>query len=145
MTDVAAATSELEQLNRLISRTQRVLLRANTFFPFDFFPDEIVIDENQVNIIRRRFIATKDIESILISEIKSVTVSTSLFFSSLTISRLKPNYEDINIDYLPNQAAKDARQIIQGLMVSEKAEVDIAKIETNLLSKKLKELGREME
>lgn len=134
---------ELQKLNRVAKRATRVLFQARTAYPFDLFPDEIVIDENQVNVSHRRFFYTQDIDSVLISQIKDVTVSTSIVFCSLTIQLLLPSSQPLKLDFLWPQDAHEARRLIQGLMAIQKEDIELSKIETKVLKDRLRDIGRE--
>src|SRR5687768_6675998 len=39
------------RLDEVVAGTGRVLFQAKSIFPFDFFPDELVVDENKISFI----------------------------------------------------------------------------------------------
>src|SRR5258708_7965897 len=92
-TDVVATSSEdvkniKEQsanFEKLIKKSDRVLLKIKSVFPFEFFPDSIVIDESKVSIIHRIFFWTAAIQSIPIQHVQDVEVDTSILFATLKI------------------------------------------------------------
>ena len=133
---------EGEKIDNLLKKPRRVLYKISSVFPFDLFPNELVINENQVNVIKRRFFLSEDIETVLIKDIQLVVVETAPFFASLDIEILKPLSKSIVIDYLWVDEALKARRIIQGLRAVEKEGIDIANQPVNELLKKLEIIGK---
>lgn len=62
---------QLKKLNNLINNSHRILYEAASVFPFDFFPDRIVIDENKINIIHGVFFYSNKIFTILLEDVKN--------------------------------------------------------------------------
>ncbi|MBI4226375.1 hypothetical protein HY612_04645 [Candidatus Roizmanbacteria bacterium] len=133
---------ERKKIDKLLKKTQRVLYKISSVFPFDLFPNELVINENQVNVLKRRFFLSEDIETVLIKDIQLVIVETSPLFASLDIEILKPLSKSIVIDYLWVNEALKARRIIQGLRSIEKEGIDIANQPVDELLKKLEIIGK---
>lgn len=92
--------------------------------------------------MHRRFFYTQDIDSILISQIKDVAVSTSLVFCSLTIQMHLPSSLPLKLDFLWPQDAHEARRLIQGLMVIQKEDIELSKIDTKILKDRLRSIGK---
>lgn len=130
-----------DKLNRLVKKTQRVLLRINTVFPFDFFTTTIIVDENKVDIIRRNFLFSEEVQSILIKDIISVILDSSVFFASLRfeVKDVKEPYEPIH--YLWKKDAFKAKEIITGLIALVGEKIDPTAMDTKELIKKVKEIG----
>ncbi len=135
------APPERTQINNLSQKTQRVLFRARAVFPFDFFPDELLIDENQVRLVIRRFFLAEQIETILIKDIQWVTVETAPFFGTLTICTFKFGSSPIVIKYLPLSKATKARQLLQGLITTNNEGIDVSKLDKKELVGKLEIIG----
>lgn len=134
-------TEEEQLLNELITKTSRVLIRTSGIFPFDFFPDELTVDENKVSIVHRGLI-DENIYSIQTKDLGDVSVEISLLFASLTITDNRLNHPPITIKWLDPDEAVRSRNIIQGLILGESKEIDFAKIKTEDLIKKVEELGQ---
>ena len=130
-----------DKFETLVNKSTRVLLKINGVFPFDFFPDTLVIDENKVNIIHRMFFYTDEVQSILVHNIKDVLVDRSLFFASLSI--LPDGYSEqwVSIDCLWKEDATRARRIIFGLIAGHTEGIDLTKVETPDFTKKVEALG----
>ncbi len=82
-------SSNDQKMNVLTKKSEKILFKSSAVFPFDFFPDEILIDENQVRIVIRRFFLAEQIETILIKDIQWVMVETAPLFGTLTICTFK--------------------------------------------------------
>ncbi len=138
-------TSDGNNLNKLILRSNRVLIRISSVFPFDFFPDEVTIDENKVNIICRIFFFSEDIHSIMIPMIKDVEIETNLFFAAMKIVPDGYPGKPIVVRFLKKGDAICARRIIQGLMVANREKVNIGNLDSRNLKQKIEDLGRARE
>ena len=130
-----------EKFEVLVSKSEKVLLHVKAVFPFDFFPDEVLIDENKVNIIHHMFFYSQEVQSIIIQHIKDVIVDTSLFFATLKILPDGYNENWVSVSYLKRKDALGAKEIIAGLLVGFKEGVDITKVETPNLVQKIQTLG----
>lgn len=130
-----------QKFESLVEKSSRVLFRAKTVFPFDFFPDSVIIDENKVNIIHGMFFLSDEVQSILIHHIKDVIVDSAVFFATLKI--LPDGYGEnwVDVSYLWKNDATRARRIISGLLVGFKEGIDITQVETTNLEKKIEALG----
>ena len=69
----------LSQLDTLLEQANQVLLKCNTVFPFDLFPNTLIIDYNKVDIIYRSFFATSQTVSVPIARVNHVTVDVVTF------------------------------------------------------------------
>lgn len=130
-----------EKFETLVDKSSQVLFRAQTVFPFRFFPDMLIIDENKVNIIHGMFFASEEIQSILIHNIKDVIADTSIIFASLKILPDGFNENWVELHYLWRNDAIRARRIIAGLLVGFKEGIDMTKVETPYMEKKIEALG----
>ena len=131
-----------EKFETLVDLSKRELLRIKTVFPFQFFPTEVSIDINKVNIIKQIFFATKRIHSVFIADITDVLAHSSIFFASLEIVDAGFTENSIIIPYLYKNDAYRARKIIQGLVIAKKQDIDLSKLENvHSLVTKIEELG----
>ncbi len=133
--------NEAQKIEELVTKTARVLLKISGIFPFDFFPDELVIDENKVSIIAKGLI-DESIYSIAIKDLGDVSVETVFIFASLTISDNRMNHQEIKVKWLDPDEAVRAHNMIQGLILGREQKIDWAKIRTEELAKKVEELGK---
>jgi hypothetical protein len=137
-------TKEEKKLNTLLTRTDKIIFRVKALFPFDLFPDEIIIDELKITLRRNMFFATEQIFTVMIDEIEDVAISSAWFLSKLYLRRLKQKWDlqPFVIGNLFTKDAKKAKWIILGLMIARSQEIDIGAIPPGKLLVKLQELGQ---
>lgn len=130
------------KFDSLLRGCKRMLLRISAIFPFDIFPDEIIIDECKVSVVFREFFFSDDIHSINIEMIRDVEVETGPFFAKLQI--LPDGYpsKPLIVKYLRRKDAYQARSVIQGLMLAKRNSIDLRKVNDNDLLSKLEILGK---
>ncbi|MBI4078958.1 MAG: hypothetical protein HY429_01530 [Candidatus Levybacteria bacterium] len=133
---------EERKLQALVARTEKVLLKISAVFPFDFFPDEIIIDENKVNLIIRQFFFSAHTHSIMIKMIKDVAIECSPLFATFKLVPDGYPGEPIVIKFLKKSEATKARSLILGLMLLLKEGLDPAKVPTEILKKDIEALGK---
>ncbi|KKR80489.1 MAG: hypothetical protein UU73_C0001G0353 [Candidatus Daviesbacteria bacterium GW2011_GWA1_41_61] len=135
----AQAEAKMEEL---IEEAENPLFKLSTIFPFDFFPDQIIIDTNKVNIISKEFFSSGRVHSIMIKDIGDVFIETDPFFAKLTIIDKGFTENSINLKYLKKEDAAKARKIIQGLVVAHEQSIDLAHFPPEELTLKLEKLGK---
>ena len=108
------------------SKSSRTIsFSAKSVFPFDLFPDEIIINENEVDIIYAQFFMGKEVFSIPIKNINSVSSMTNGIFGSLSIEVIGFHKDPEPIYYLWSNDAEKARRIINNLVCSNKQQPSI--------------------
>lgn len=135
--------TDTEKLTNLTLESQTILFQFQTAFPFDFFPDKIIIDENKVNIVSRDFLFNYHVRSIVIEDITDVSVDTGIFFATLTIVD-SSNYRfpiTESIRFISKENALKARKLIQGLILAKSNNIDLASIPISKVRDKLCTLG----
>lgn len=103
----------------------KTLIRVQAFFPFDFFPDMLIVNEADIVIVQKTFFFTGWTETVPVNEIKRVVLFKGPFFSSLTVE-LKSK-EKLTIGYLRRADAYAAKEIIDGLILKQEGRVTIPK------------------
>lgn len=114
-------------------------------WPFDFFPTTLVVTKSKVDVIDILFFFSKDISSILISEIARVEVTTNLFFSTLTIRSKTVDRVLKKVPYLRPSEAIKAQSIIQGLLIAKAEKLDVASMSSPQLQPMVETLGQPLE
>src|SRR3990167_4760153 len=130
-----------EDFGNLVEKSDRVLIEIKAVFPFDFFPNEVSVDVNKVNIINN-YLLSRRIHSVMIKDICDVYVHKGILFSSLNIidwgfDKNKP----ISINYLKIGEASEALRIIQGLLVGVKQNIDLSRIDVPDFKSKIEIFG----
>ncbi|HSW88732.1 MAG TPA: hypothetical protein VLG12_06240 [Candidatus Saccharimonadales bacterium] len=145
--EAKAIKEQSEKFEKLIQKSDRVLLRIKAVFPFEFFPDSIVIDESKINIVHRIFFWTSEILSIPIQHVQDVEVDTSVLFATLKIlptgfSVVSMTENWVTVNYLWRRDAIRARRIIAGLLIASREGIDLTKVDSKDFVKKIEELGK---
>lgn len=130
-----------EKFNSLLDQSHNVLFTTKSIFPFDFFPDSLIIDINQIHITTREFFKSQKLYSMSIQDIREVFVETSPWFATLKIVGKDFNGKSVKISFLKRDDALKAKKIIQGLSIGVKEGVDFSQIQKDSLSEKLEDLG----
>lgn len=138
--DLNKGTPE-QELEKTVKGSQRILFKAKTLFPFDLFPDELIIDENKIDIVSGIFFFSKDIFSIPIDNISGVDSSYDLFFGQLRIEAWGLNKNPSPIRFLSKHDAEKARSIINGLVMANKNDIDLKSIPLSKTKIQLEEIG----
>lgn len=135
---------ESEKLGKLVQQTKSVLYQLSSVFPFQLFPDKIIVDETTVTIVRRHLFF-KRVNPLMISDIRSVRVNRSILFAAMEF-QLKGYHEmPSSVTHLwPNEATR-AKQYILGILKSNEANIDLSKLTLKEVKEKLLELGRTLD
>lgn len=139
--DVSETKKGEKKLNDLIGKSQTTLLKISNIFPFDFFPDDVVIDVNKVSVINRPFFFSSYVHSVSIKDVFDVLVETNVLFATLRIVDRNFMENVLSVNYLWKSDAFKARRIIQGLLVAAREGIDLSKADEKNLRTKLEELG----
>lgn len=132
---------EAKKFETVLKASRRVLFRAKGVFPFDFFPDEIVIDENKVDIIHGIFFYSRDVFSVPFSRITGAASTTGLFFGSIHLELDGYAKDPSPVTFLFNRDAAKARRIINGLVAANRQNIDLSKLPLSELIHKIEEIG----
>ena len=132
---------ETKKFKAAVVASQQILFRARNIFPFDFFPDEIVIDENKIDVIHRIFFETQRVFTIPYSNINGATSTVGIFFGSLSIELTGFEENPPVLTYLKKSDAIKARRIINGLVTAHKQGVQLQKVDLLKYRDELESIG----
>lgn len=132
----------IKKLDNLVDKSEKILLKICTVFPFDLFPNQLSIEPTQVNLLFREFFFDQNIHSVPMKNINEVEVQCSVFFASLSIVDNSYVKNTFAMDYLKKREAQLARRIIQGLLVATREGIDLSKFHAAELRYKAESLGR---
>lgn len=130
------------ELDSLAHGSARIILDIKAVFPFNFFPDEIIVDESKVSIHVNYFFYSKEVRSMEFKDIFNVIIQQGLFFARLEIVDRFFTVQPVIIPYLWKKDAVRARRIIQGMILSKKMNIDIHTIPIDELVRKLDRIGQ---
>jgi hypothetical protein len=114
-----------EKVNTLKKKTQTILFKTRSVFPFDFFPDTLLIDSIKVTFILQKFFYSQEVTSLYISDIENVVVQTGPFFAKLSVISRYVAQRPIKIAFLWKKQAIKAHNILQGLIIANKQDIDM--------------------
>lgn len=133
-----------EKIEELQEKTSRVIFRAKSLFPFDFFPDEIIIDEVKITVRHHFFFGTEQILTIMIDEVQDVSITTAIFLAKVYLKRIKQGWDlqPFSIGSLKVSDARKIKSIILGLLIVKSQGVDLSEVSAADLSQKLEDIGK---
>jgi hypothetical protein len=133
---------EEQKLINLSEKSAKNICELSTVFPFNLFPNTVIIDMTKVTFIYNPFYATEYVKSVGISDILDVEVQTGLLWATLTVVDRRFPDQPFAIEHLDNQGALKARRIIEGLILAAREGVDLTQVDDEVLQKHLETLGR---
>lgn len=101
----------------------RELLRVKAHWIADIFPDELVIQEKTISVIRNEFLVSY-VETMPVKDIGRVVYVNTPVFGGLRIIG-KNTAHELNIKGLNKKAAVEAKEVIEGLLLEDAGVVDI--------------------
>jgi hypothetical protein len=137
-----------QRFKTITARQDIEILRAKGVFPFNLFPDTLVIDTTKVTLVRKQLFATEYIATIPLKDLSDVNVQTVLFLGTLMIRYMPQSNtpgmnEPVNIK-IPNLHRYDAiraKNILKGALVAKAEEIDIAKLSPDEVVDVLEKFG----
>lgn len=141
-TQIKETREELSKIKNTITASHRILYDCKTVFPFDIYPDRIIIDENKVDIIYGLFAYSSHVFSIPLKNISGARSTTTLFFGDLDIDITGFETNPDTIKHLKKKDAVRLRRIINGLVITFKEGIDISKLPLEEAKKQIEEIGR---
>ena len=131
---------ELQKLDKLVDESNRIIYEVESAFPFQFFPDRLIIDENKITLIRKHLLF-KRVYPIPYDNIATVRVNRTIFFASLEFEVTRFTDPPNTLTHLiPSKAAK-AKRYITGIMQAKKEGVDLTKLTMEDLRIRLEKIG----
>lgn len=96
------------------------IMRIRSVFPFDLFPNTIILQKNKIDIIHRPFFYTKQVFTVFINDIRTVKINSGPFFASLSFE-LKGMVDEQNpepIHFLRKKSAQKLRKLALNLCIT---------------------------
>jgi len=131
----------LEKLEQVKNTENRTLYKAKTVFPFKFFPTEIIVTENSVDIVYSYFFFSTQTFPMLLKDIKNVQASSDIFFSALTFELAGYETNPEKIRFLHSGDAIKIKRIVTGLLVCRQKNIDLSTINALDVLDKIIEIG----
>jgi len=130
----------MTHLDRLAEKSGQNLYEIKSVFPFDLFPDSIVVDINKVTITKR-YLFSQMVFPILIKNINGARVFRSILFSTIRIEISGYETNPGAVKYLKNDEAIIMKNYILGLIAASREGIDLTRYNHNELKTKLLEVG----
>ena len=108
--------SSFQQLNRELYRLKSSML-------VDLFPDELVISEKTISVIKREMLISST-QTITVKDIGRVVYTNGIVFGTLEVLG-KNTAHDLRIRGLNKAAAVKAKKIIEGLILEDQAVIEM--------------------
>lgn len=117
------------------------LLRIRGTWPFDFAPDELIIEEKRIIIKRNNFPVGGSVMSLPFQKLVSFEVNHAFFYSAIYI---KGEGEALNyiMQWLKPKDAIRAKEIVDGLRLKQSESIEIKEKDPHKISQTLQTLGR---
>lgn len=125
-------------LQTLVERDDIILLKIHSLFPFDLFPDTLVIDTAKVSVINKSFFMTEHVTTVNFKDIIDVWVETSWFLANITVTYMPKIVDQVGtsmnepltekIRLLKRGEAIKAKNILKGVIFANREGVEISKV-----------------
>lgn len=93
------------------------LLRVKAFQLLDLFPDELIVHEDKILVVKKEFLLA-GAETMLIKDIGEVVLSEAGPFATIVFKE-KSSDRKLQIKALPADKAKEAKEIIDRLILKQ--------------------------
>lgn len=134
-----------ETINSLAQKSNRILFKVSTFFPFDLFRDDVIVDENKLTVITREFFLSERVHSMRIETIAEIFVDVGPIFATIEIVEKDVPNSKIRVRYILKKDAMKLRKIVQGLILAKEKKIDLSVLDNKELLEKIEEIGRAKE
>lgn len=132
----------IKKLKKLAENTQKPLMRVSSVFPFDLFPNSIIVDKKKVDIIHRDFFANRRVFTIFVEDIRTVKVGHGLIFACVRFEVKGYEQNPPPVAYLRKNEATKLRSLIIGLCTSEIEDININKVPAQKAKEQLRKIGK---
>lgn len=129
-----------QKLDQIEKGSDQIIYRATSVFPFDLFPNSIIVDKNKIDIVYRYFFWTKNIFSIMLLDLTNIRLTTGPFFATVYFEVRGYETNPPQIEYLKKHDAIELREIVIGLTKATHERISIDNITTSRI-RKLKRIG----
>lgn len=139
--DAQTKQDQKDEFHEFAEKTQEVLIHVHGVWPFDFFPDEAIL--NRSMFIVKRHVAPFVSRTITgyHDDILDSHVNVGPFFGSVTVHmKFTTNGKEV-INWLTRKDAIRLHAMLQGLLATKKNGLDITHLNRNDLIARLYEIG----
>lgn len=137
-----APEEQQADLDRIAIDSQEELARFRGVFPFDLFPDEIIINKTNITVIRHYFFFVSQKLICHFDDLVNSHVNVGPFFSSISIISKYFTDGQEDVKWLSRQDGEKVHAVLQGLLLSRKEGVDLKRLPKEEIIDKLIAIGK---
>lgn len=130
------------KLPQLTQQASAVLYSLSSVFPFDLFPDKIIIRLNHIDVVHGIFFWSGTTDRIQVIDIRDVSVQYNPFFGRLKIIPVGTPDNTLSVKFLWRHQALRAKRIILGLLECHRQHVNLSKYSRQQLLAYVEKIGR---
>ncbi len=135
-------TKLYRKLKNLGKSTQDKLIKVDAVFPFDLFPDTIIIDRAKVTVIKRNFFFVEQKSSISTEDLLNVEMGLGPFFGTIKLHSRFFVDGQLEVRFLWRKDARLVERILQAIIIARQHGIDVAEIPREDLLAELHRIGR---
>lgn len=124
-----------------VSEISKELMRLKAVWPFDFFPNEIIIEEKRLVINIRHFWGSNTLNTMDMKELIVFEVTQSPLFASIFVKGGPMGVVDFSLNWFKVDEARKAKSLIDGLVMKEKGVIQVPSSDTNKQVEILEQVG----
>lgn len=115
-----------------IEQNNEYLFRCTSLFPFQLFPDEVILDKLKISIIKRDFFFTKRIITLPLTGTVNVKVYKGPITSMLEMMDMSTlNQQAIRVRHVLNDDAVTFHRLVEGIVIGMRQGVNFMDMERN--------------
>lgn len=112
-----------EGLKEYSEKSKKIIFQCRSIFPFDLFPDEIMVDTLNLTYIHNSFFVTADTQHIRLDDIEDASMTSAAFIGRVEIS-IKDK-DPLIISSLSKRNATRLKNILLGLVRARKNDIQL--------------------
>lgn len=123
------------------SKISQFLCRVKSFWLFDWFPDELILEEKRIVLKHRYFPFFTSINTIALNRVTVFEVIHSIFFSSIHVRGSYGDGIDDTFRWLRHSQAQEMKEVVDGLRLRESESIEIENDDRLVMLKTLSLIG----
>lgn len=131
-------------LDSIVEESNEILAHFKGVWPFDLFPDEVIIDKQAVTIIRHWFFGVGQKITCHFDDLVNAEMNIGPFFGSIQIYSKYFTDGEEDIKWFSRSDVKKIHALLQGLLIAKKEGVDIKSLSKDEILHKLYKIGSHM-
>lgn len=118
------------------------LMKIKGAWPFDFAPDEIIIEEERLIIKVRSWPFGETVITIPLERVSLFQINTDLFFSSIKIMDSMYSANNMLVKWLQPNEAKKAKALVDGLQLKTKKHIEVPPVKKETYVRTVQAIGQ---